>query len=157
STSDARYSWAGCLPKITDFGLAKQLDRPAGPTRSGAIVGTPSYMAPEQAGAARGGPGGGPPAGGYRLGGGPDRPLSGRAAFLAETTVETVMQVLGEEPVPPRRLNPAVPRDLETVCLKCLEKKPERRYASAGELADDLGRFRGGLPIRARPVGVAGR
>jgi hypothetical protein len=138
-------------PKITDFGLAKKLDDPAGPTRSGAILGTPSYMAPEQA--AGHGKTIGPAADVYALGAILYEALTGRPPFRAATALETVLQVLSAEPVPPRRLQPGLPRDLETICLKCLEKGPARRYAGAGELADDLGRFLEHCPVRARPVG----
>jgi tetratricopeptide (TPR) repeat protein len=138
--------------KITDFGLAKQLDAPAQHTQSGAIVGTPSYMAPEQA---RGDHEVvGPQADVYALGAILYELLTGRPPFKAATSLDTVLQVLHDEPVPVRRLQPKVPRDLETICLKCLEKEPRRRYASAAELAEDLRRFQAGEPVRARPVGA---
>jgi serine/threonine-protein kinase len=138
-------------PKITDFGLAKKLDEAAGQTASGAIMGTPSYMAPEQAEGKSGKVG--PPADVYALGAVVYELLTGRPPFKAATPLDTVLQVLSEEPVPPSRLQPQVPRDLETICLKCLHKEPPRRYASAAVLADDLRRFLEGRPIVARPVG----
>ncbi|HKB40664.1 MAG TPA: serine/threonine-protein kinase [Gemmataceae bacterium] len=137
-------------PKIADFGLAKTLDE-AGQTASGAVLGTPSYMAPEQA---RGkGHEAGPAVDTYALGAVLYECLTGRPPFKAATTADTLLQVIGDEPVPPSRLAPAVPPDLETVCLKCLQKEPARRYLSALELADDLGRFLAGEPVRARPAG----
>jgi hypothetical protein len=138
-------------PRITDFGLARKLDDSAHPTVSGAIVGTPSYMAPEQA--SQGEPVG-PSADVYALGAILYECLTGRPRFQAPTPVDTLMQVISQEPVPVRRLQPAVPRDLETICLKCLRKEPAQRYASAAELADDLRRFLEGKPIRARRVPV---
>jgi WD40 repeat protein len=137
-------------PKITDFGLAKQLDSAVGRTRTGAILGTPSYMAPEQAGGPRKEVG--PPADVYALGAILYELLTGRPPFRAETPLDTILQVLDTEPVPPSRLQPTVARDLETICLKCLQKEPRRRYASAGELADDLQRFLEDRPILARPT-----
>jgi serine/threonine-protein kinase len=142
-------------PKVTDFGLARRLEGEAGVTQSGVLVGTPSYMAPEQArGHAREI---GPAVDVYALGAILYELLTGRPPFRAETPGETVLQVLSQEPVPPARLNSRVPRDLETICLKCLHKEPERRYSSAAALADDLQCFREGRPIRARPPGLAGR
>jgi WD40 repeat protein len=138
-------------PKVTDFGLAKRLDEAAGPTASGAILGTPSYMAPEQAGSR--GQQVGPAADVYALGAILYELLTGRPPFQAATPLDTVLQVISQEPVAPRQL----PRDLETICLKCLEKDPGRRYDSAEALADDLRCFREGRPITARPVGVLGR
>jgi serine/threonine-protein kinase len=142
-------------PKIADFGLARHLD--AGPelTRSGARVGTPSYMAPEQALGQTGAIG--PATDVYALGAILYEMLTGRPPFRAETAAETERQVIADEPVSPARLNSKVPRDLETICLKCLNKDPLRRYASAAALADDLRRFAEGRPILARPLRWGGR
>jgi WD40 repeat protein len=146
----ARQALDDFVPKITDFGLAKLLDE-QGQTQTGSIIGTPSYMAPEQAqgrnkevDAA---------ADIWALGAILYELLTGRPPFKAATPVDTVLQVVQEEPVPPRRLTPGVPRDLETICLKCLRKSPAQRYHNAGALADDLQRFQAGEPIRARPIG----
>jgi serine/threonine-protein kinase len=136
-------------PKITDFGLAKKLDGGAGLTASGAILGTPSYMAPEQAGNRTKAVG--PAADVYALGAILYECLTGRPPFQAADALDTVLRVVSEEPAPPRRLNPACPRDLETVCLKCLRKEPAQRYASARALAEDLQRFGRGEPVAAHP------
>jgi tetratricopeptide (TPR) repeat protein len=142
-------------PKISDFGLAKRLDVEAGRTPSGAVLGTPSYMAPEQArGKSREV---GPLADVYALGAVLYELLTGRPPFRGETAADTLLQVLSEEPVSPSRLQPKVPRDLETICLKCLQKDPRRRYASALDLAEDLRRFQAREPIRGRPVGPGER
>jgi WD40 repeat protein len=138
-------------PKVTDFGLARRLEGGARQTASGAVMGSPSYMAPEQAGGRS--HTAGPAADVYALGAILYECLTGRPPFQAATAVETVMLVLSAEPVPPRRLRPALPRDLETICLKCLAKEPGRRYADAQELAEDLGRFLSREPIVARRVG----
>jgi WD40 repeat protein len=141
-------------PKITDFGLAKKLDE-AGQTASGAVMGTPSYMAPEQASGKSQAIG--PVTDVYALGAILYECLTGRPPFKAATLMETLHQVLTDEAAPPRRLQSQTPRDLETVCLRCLEKRPERRYASALELADELRRFLAGEPVKARPVGMLER
>jgi serine/threonine protein kinase/tetratricopeptide (TPR) repeat protein len=138
-------------PKITDFGLAKKIDEAAG-TATGAILGTPCYMAPEQAGGRSKETG--PLADVYALGAMLYEFVTGRPPFNAPRPLDTVMQVLHNEPVPPSRFQPKVARDLETICLKCLQKNPARRYASAEDLADDVRRFLDGKAIRARPVPV---
>jgi eukaryotic-like serine/threonine-protein kinase len=137
-------------PYVADFGLAKRIERDAGLTQSGAILGTPSYMAPEQARAEKILT---TAVDTYALGAILYELLAGQPPFRAGTSLETVMLVLGQEPEPPSRLRPGVPRDLETICLKCLQKDPHKRYASAEALADDLARFLEGRPIMARPVG----
>jgi WD40 repeat protein/tRNA A-37 threonylcarbamoyl transferase component Bud32 len=142
-------------PKVTDFGLAKRLDDGAGWTQSGVILGTPGYMAPEQAGGHAGGLG--PAVDVYALGAILYECLTGRPPFQAATVLETVELVRSAEPVPPSRLQLKVPRDLETICLKCLEKEPARRYAAAHDLAEDLRRFLSHEPIRARRTGPLGR
>src|SRR5579884_3139045 len=142
-------------PKVTDFGLAKQLNADEGLSQTGHVLGTPSYMAPEQAaGRVRAA---GPATDVYALGAVLYECLTGQPPLRGTTPLETMQQVLTREPVPPRRLNPAVPRDLETVCLRCLEKEAGKRYQSAADLADDLGRFLRGEPVAARPVGTLGR
>jgi serine/threonine protein kinase len=138
-------------PKITDFGLAKKLDDDSGQTQSGAVMGTPSYMAPEQAGGQ--GKQLGPATDIYALGAILYECLTGRPPFKAATIIDTLQQVVVDEPVPPTQLQSRTPRDLETICLKCLRKESGRRYESAAALADDLRRFVEGRPILARPVG----
>lgn len=137
-------------PKITDFGLAKRLDSESKLTRTGDIFGSPSYMAPEQAS-------------GvmklttavdiYALGAVLYECLTGRPPFLGPDPMQTVMLVLSSDPLPPRQLQPKLPADLNTICMKCLEKSPKKRYATAQTLADDLERYLRGEPILARPVG----
>ncbi len=137
-------------PKITDFGLAKKVGE-AGRTSTGDVMGTPSYMAPEQA------------LGKsqeiaattdvYALGAILYECLSGRPPFKAATSLDTIMQVVSDEPVPPSRFQPKTPRDVQTICLKCLQKEPARRYSSAAALAEDLERFLRDEPIQARPAG----
>jgi serine/threonine protein kinase len=138
-------------PKIADFGLARLLDGTAERTRTGAILGTPSYLAPEQA---EGKKDVGPAADIYALGAILYECLTGRPPFQGESTLHTLDQVRRHEPVRPRLLQPGVPRDLENICLQCLQKEPGRRYPSAAGLADDLGRFLEGRPVQARPAPV---
>ncbi len=138
-------------PKVSDFGLARRLGGEAGLTRTGMAVGTPSYMAPEQAQGKT--DAAGPAADIYALGAILYEMLTGRPPFRAETAAETVHQLLSQDPVPPSRLNGKVPRDLEIICLTCLRKEPRLRYTTAAALADDLDRFLRGEPIAARPEG----
>jgi serine/threonine protein kinase len=143
------------IPKITDFGLAKFLDHDSDLTQSRDIIGTPSYMAPEQA---TGGSSAISPATDiYALGAILYEMLTGRPPFCAESPYETVLQVVQEEPVPPAQLQRKVPRDLETICMKCLQKEPKQRYPSALALAEDLRRFLNGEPIQARPISLVRR
>src|SRR5882672_5783626 len=142
-------------PKITDFGLARRLETGTAVSIKAAKVGTPSYMAPEQAmgkvGAFC------PSVDIYSLGAILYEMLTGRPPFKAETASETQRQLIAEEPVPPMRLNAKVPCDLQTICLKCLRKDPERRYTTAAELAQDLGRFLRDEPVTARPTSLPER
>lgn len=135
--------------KITDFGLAKRIGMGSNLTATGAVLGTPSYMPPEQATTGLGPVG--PASDVYAIGAVLYELLTGRPPFRAATPLDTVMQVVHEEPVEPRLLNPKIPRDLETITLKCLEKSAARRYSTARALADDLGRLIAGEPILARP------
>jgi serine/threonine protein kinase/predicted Zn-dependent protease len=153
SSLAARPSPLGAMnePKITDFGLARQLDRD-GRSRTNNLTGTPAYMAPEQAvcrndllGAATDV---------YALGAILYECLTGRPPFEGEAPYDVLIKVTTDEPAPPSRLRPKTPRDLETICLKCLQKAPGRRYGSALELAEDLRRFVGYEPIHARPAGA---
>lgn len=136
-------------PKVTDFGLAKNVEQDSQQTRTGAIMGTPGYMAPEQA---RGMKRIGPAADIYSLGAILYHLVAGRPPFVGETPLKTIMQVLNDPPLAPRGLNSSVDRDLDTIILKCLEKEPAARYASAEHLAQDLRRYQTGMPIEARPV-----
>jgi serine/threonine protein kinase len=136
------------IPKITDFGLAKQLDDDSRRTHTGVVIGTPSYMAPEQAAGTRQDVG--PPADIYALGAILYEMLTGRPPFQGPSFLETLEQVRSGVVVPPSRLRPGIPRNLEIVCLKSLEREPGRRYASARALAEDLGRWTRGEPVLAR-------
>jgi serine/threonine-protein kinase len=141
-----REEWR--VPKVTDFGLAKQVDRAESLTRTGAAVGTPSYMPPEQATGRRDLT---PAVDVYSLGAVLYELLTGRPPFRASNPVDTLLQVIEQEPVAPRQLNPSVPRDLELVCLKCLQKPPELRYRTAEELAQDLEAFGTGGVLSVEP------
>ena len=142
-------------PRITDFGLAKLTARDSGLTQTGAVMGSPSYMPPEQAAGRRAEFG--PASDVYALGAMLYELLTGKAPFLGETPMATLRKVLEEEPVSPKKHSPLVPPDLETICLKCLEKSPLRRYATARALAEELGRFLNYEPILARPAGALRR
>jgi WD40 repeat protein/serine/threonine protein kinase len=142
-------------PRVTDFGLAKRLEGDSELTVSGQVLGSPNYMPPEQATGKRGTASRRSDV--YALGAILYHALTGRPPFVGEGLAETVQQVLNVEPVSPRALNPRLPADLETVCLKCLEKEPGKRYATARLLAEELGRFLEGKTVLARPVGPAGK
>jgi eukaryotic-like serine/threonine-protein kinase len=134
-------------PKISDFGLARRAEGEGRLTQSGAVLGTPSYMAPEQA---QGRKDITFATDVYALGALLYECLTGRPPFRADAVIETILEVISKDPTPPRQLNSAVPRDLETICLKCLSKQPAQRYPSAGDLADDLDRWLEGEPVAAR-------
>ncbi|MGB6045305.1 MAG: serine/threonine-protein kinase [Pirellulales bacterium] len=139
---------------VTDFGLAKLQQAGDSLTRAGDVVGTPSYMAPEQA---RDAAHVTPAADVYGIGATLYQLVTGRPPFQAATAVETLRQVMYEEPVLPSQLNPEVDRDVETICLKCLQKEPTRRYESAAAVGEDLARYLRGEPIKARPINVLDR
>ena len=141
--------------KVTDFGLVKRLEDDSSQTRTGSILGTPSYMSPEQAKGETHNVG--PAADQYALGAILYELLTGRPPFQGASVLDTLDQVRKKEPVPPSQLQTKVPRDLETICLKCLEKDPSRRYPDVTALAEDLRRFQAGEPIVARPVSEAER
>lgn len=143
----------GLRAKVADFGLAKLLEHGAGMTHTGAVLGTPSYMAPE---AASGGDVG-VAADVYSLGAILYESLTGRPPFRGATVAHTLEQLKTHEPITPRAFDSRIPRDLETICLKCLEKDPRRRFASARELGDDLRRYLDGELILARPIGTLAR
>jgi serine/threonine protein kinase len=140
-------------PHLIDFGLAKRIQADRELTQSGAILGTPAYMAPEQASRGRGMLTTATDV--YGLGAILYASITGRAPFGAGSPAETLAQVRDGTPEPPSKRHPGVPRDLEIIVLKCLEKEPERRYSSAAALADDLGRHLSGEPIQAGPSGSA--
>ena len=142
-------------PQVTDFGLAKRLDGESSLTLTGQALGSPGYMPPEQAAAEHGKVSRRSDV--YGLGAILYHLLTGRPPFQATTLNEAVQQVIEKDPITPRLLNPGVPRDLQTICLKCLEKEPERRYLTARALAEDLDRFLNGEPIQARPIGGLGK
>jgi WD40 repeat protein len=142
-------------PHVTDFGLARRVGADVGLTASGAILGTPSYMAPEQAAGRRGSITTATDV--YGLGAILYALLTGRGPFVGDSVVDTLTMVRERVPEPPRKLNTRVPRDVEVICLKCLEKDPRRRYSSAQALADDLRAWLGSRPIAARPVGALTR
>ncbi|MCH7727172.1 MAG: serine/threonine protein kinase, partial [Planctomycetes bacterium] len=153
--SSSQIRFVGPTPKITDFGLAKQLDTDSELTRTGSVLGTPLYMSPEQAaGRVREI---GPASDIYSLGAILYLMLTARPPFQGEGVAQTLLMVQNNEPVPPTKLSPRLPRDLETICLKCLAKEPAKRYAAADDLAADLRRFLHNEPIIARPVGSVER
>src|SRR6516164_853780 len=141
--------------RITDFGLAKRLDGSSDLTVTGQVVGTPNYLSPEQAAGKHAALG--PASDVYSIGALMYELITGRPPFLANSLQETLLRIQNNQPVSPRALNPALHRDLETICLKCLGKEPERRYGSAQALAEDLQRWLQHQPIEARPVGIPER
>jgi peroxiredoxin len=146
-------------PHVTDFGLAKHLGgggagTATGDTQSGVILGTPNYMAPEQAAAKKDLS---VAVDVYSLGVILYELLTGKTPFHGDSMLDTIMQVMDKEPPPPRTINPKIDRDLETICLNCLNKEPARRYRSAARLADDLDHYLAGEPIEARPIGTLER
>ncbi|MBA4189456.1 MAG: hypothetical protein C0467_15810 [Planctomycetaceae bacterium] len=147
--SALRIPHSAIVPKVADFGLAKRLGSDSDHTATGEVVGTPNYMAPEQA-AGRSNTSG-PACDQYALGAILYEALTGRPPFQSNTVLETLRMVVSDEPESPRSIRPEIPRDLEAICLKCLEKKPAHRYPTAEALADDLRRFLAGLPVVARP------
>lgn len=142
-------------PKVSDFGLAKRMEGDSGLTGTGQILGTPGYMPPEQAAGDISQVG--PASDIYSIGAILYSLLTDRPPFQSASVMDTLMQVMEQEPVSPRLLNPRINRDLETICLKCLEKEPVRRYATAQDLATELGRYLAGEPIKARPIGLPAR
>lgn len=150
-----RHSPLATIPKIADFGLAKRLDVEASSTQTGEVMGTPSYMAPEQAKGNKDLVG--PLTDVYSLGTILYELLTGQTPFRGASPLETLSLIAEKEPASPTKFSPGVPRDLSAICLKCLEKTPNRRYGSAQDLADDLRRFLDGLPVQARHIGPLGR
>jgi len=148
SVSNPEFRISDFTPKVADFGVAKKLTQDMGETLAGDVIGTPTYMAPEQAS----GTIVGPAADVYSLGVVLYELITGRVPHQGPTPIDTLLLVRTAEPVPPRQLQPGIPRDLEVICLKCLAKEPARRYSSAVALADDLRRFLDGQPILARPT-----
>jgi WD40 repeat protein len=151
----AEADLARLIPRISDFGLAKLAEEDGDLTRSGVPIGSPPYMAPEQAAGRLHDVG--PASDVYALGATLYEVLTGRPPFRGATASETIRQVLGDDPIAPRVLRHEIPRDLETICLCCLNKDPARRYRTAAALAEDLGRFLAGRPIAARPASLGQR